>query len=66
MDKTSSELRQSPDIHFERISAKTVVSICKLSDTLSPQQRLMVSDNAISIAQAHFSENAWMRAIYND
>jgi diamine N-acetyltransferase len=26
----------------------------------------MVTDNAISIAQAHCSENAWMRAIYAD
>lgn len=26
----------------------------------------MVADNALSIAQAHFSENAWMRAIYAD
>jgi diamine N-acetyltransferase len=24
----------------------------------------MVADNAVSIAQAHFSENAWLRAIY--
>ncbi|RJO75656.1 N-acetyltransferase [Nocardia panacis] len=24
----------------------------------------MVADNAISIAEAHFSENAWFRAIY--
>jgi diamine N-acetyltransferase len=55
-----------PDVHFKRINAQTVVEICKLSETLSPQQRLMVTDNAISIAQAHFSENAWMRAIYAD
>jgi diamine N-acetyltransferase len=26
----------------------------------------MVADNALSIAQAHYSENAWMRAIYAD
>jgi diamine N-acetyltransferase len=55
-----------PDVHFKRINAQTVIEICKLSETLSPQQRLMVTDNAISIAQAHFSENAWMRAIYAD
>jgi hypothetical protein len=48
-----------PDVHFKHINAQTVVEICKLSETLSPQQRLMVTDNAISIAQAHFSENAW-------
>jgi diamine N-acetyltransferase len=54
------------DIHFERITAKTVLPICKLSETLSPEQRTMVADNAVSIAQAHFSENVWMRAIYAD
>jgi diamine N-acetyltransferase len=33
---------------------------------LNPRQRRMVADNALSIAQAHFSENAWLRAIYAD
>lgn len=56
----------APDIHFKRITAQTVIPICKLSETLSTAQRKMVSDNALSIAQAHFSDNAWMRAIYAD
>jgi diamine N-acetyltransferase len=56
----------TPDIHFKRITASSVVPICRLSDTLTPAQRQMVADNAISIAQAHFSENCWMRAIYAD
>jgi diamine N-acetyltransferase len=51
-------------IHFKRITASTVLEICRLSETLSPVHRRMVTDNAISIAQAHFSERAWMRAIY--
>jgi diamine N-acetyltransferase len=55
-----------PAIHFERITAKTVLQICKLSETLPPPQRSMVADNAISIAQAHYSKNAWVRAIYAD
>jgi diamine N-acetyltransferase len=55
-----------PDIHFKRITAQTVVTICKLSETLTPAQRKMVGDNALSIAMAHFSENAWMRAIFAD
>jgi diamine N-acetyltransferase len=55
-----------PDIHFKRITAQTVVQVCRLSETLTSQQRLMVHDNALSIAQAHFSESAWMRAIYAD
>lgn len=56
----------SSDIHFQRLTARTVVQICQLSDTLSPPQRLMVTDNALSIAQAHCSDSAWMRAIYAD
>ena len=56
----------SPVVHFERITAKTVLAICKLSETLSPEQRESVADNALSIAQGHFSENARMRAIYLD
>ena len=55
-----------PDIHFRRITAQTVNAICALSETLSPAQRKMVADNAFSIAEAHFSESAWMRAIYAD
>jgi len=55
-----------PDIHFERITARTVLQICELSETLRPRHREVVTDNAVSIAQAHFSENAWLRAIYAD
>lgn len=63
MDKTMTSF---PDIHFRRITAQTVLQICKFSETLTPQQRKMVTDNAVSIAQAYFSENTWMRAIYAD
>jgi len=62
----NASLLPSLDIHFKRISAQNVIAICKLSETLSSQQRKMVSDNAVSIAQASFSEHAWMRAIYAD
>jgi diamine N-acetyltransferase len=61
-----SEEKDRPVVHFERITARTVVQICQLSETLTPQQKKMVADNALSIAQAHFSENAWLRAIYAD
>ncbi len=52
------------DIHFERITARTVLPVCRLSNTLPPEQKAAVTDNAVSIAQGHFSENTWMRAIY--
>jgi len=54
------------DIHFMRITANTMNQICDLSNTLSPAQRKMVADNVRSIAEAHFSLGAWMRAIYAD
>lgn len=55
-----------PDIHFVRINATTLNQICALSKTLPPAQRHMVADNVISIAEAHYSPFAWMRAIYAD
>jgi diamine N-acetyltransferase len=51
-------------VTFQEITADTVRAIIKLSDTLSPVQQTMVATNATSIAQAHFSKNAWFRAIY--
>lgn len=56
----------SPVVHFERITAKTVLAICQLSETISTEQRQSVADNALSIAQGHFSEQSWLRAIYLD
>jgi diamine N-acetyltransferase len=54
------------EVSLRKITSETVVQICKLSDTLSAQQQKMVAPNAISIAQAHFSDKAWFRAIYAD
>lgn len=54
----------APDVHFKRITAENVLDVCRLSATLTPEQRHAVADNAVSIAQAHVSEQAWMRAIY--
>ena len=51
-------------VRLVEITAETVRAVCKLSDTLSEQQQRMVADNAVSIAQAHFSDKAWFRAIY--
>ncbi len=51
-------------VSLREITKDTVVSIIKLSDTLSDDQQKMVAPNAVSIAQAHFSDKAWFRAIY--
>ena len=54
------------EVSLREITSETVVQICKLSDALSEQEQKMVAPNAISIAQAHFSDKAWFRAIYAD
>ena len=53
-------------VSLREVTAETVRTICKLSDTLSDAQKRMVAPNAVSIAEAHFSEHAWFRAIYAD
>lgn len=53
-------------IHFVHLSAKNVLEIYQISQSLSVEQRQAVADNAVSIAQGHCSEHAWMRAIYLD
>jgi diamine N-acetyltransferase len=54
------------EVTLREITAETVREICRLSDTLTPPKKYMVAPNAVSIAQAHFSEHAWFRAIYAD
>ncbi len=54
------------EVSLREITAETVRDICKLSDTLTPPKKYMVAPNAVSIAQAHFEEHAWFRAIYAD
>jgi diamine N-acetyltransferase len=53
-------------VTLQEITEETVISICKLSDTLSVAQRKMVAPNGQSIAQAHYNESFWFRAIYAD
>ncbi len=53
-------------VSLREITEENIVPICKLSDTLSAQQKKMVAPNAQSIAQAHYSKHAWYRAIYAD
>jgi diamine N-acetyltransferase len=59
-------MSSTPDIHFVHITPANLSQVCDLSETLSPTHQKMVMDNARSIAEAHFSESAWMRAIYAD
>ena len=52
------------NVHLDRITAENVLQVCRLTGTLSPAQRMAVTENAVSIAQGHCSDQAWMRAIY--
>jgi diamine N-acetyltransferase len=52
------------EVTLRKITADTVRQVCNLSDTLSEVQQHMVAPNAVSIAQAYFTEHAWFRAIY--
>jgi len=52
------------EVTLREITFETVRDICNLSNTLSDRQKKMVAPNAVSIAQAHFNDKAWFRAIY--
>ena len=54
------------EVSLREITAETVFAICQLSDTLTEPRSRFVAPNSVSIAQAHFSEHAWFRAIYAD
>jgi diamine N-acetyltransferase len=49
-------------VTLREITAETLREILRLE--VSEAQKKFVASNAVSIAQAHFSENAWFRAIY--
>jgi diamine N-acetyltransferase len=51
-------------VTLQEISADTVRDICNLA--VRDDQRKFVAPNAVSIAQAYFSDHAWFRAINAD
>lgn len=55
---------QDAKVSLRTIKAKTVRAICNLS--VSDNQKGFVAPNAVSIAQAYFSKNAWFQAVYAD
>jgi diamine N-acetyltransferase len=52
------------EITLKEITRETVFPVIMLSETLSEPKRYFVAPNAVSLSQAHFSDNAWFRAIY--
>ena len=51
-------------VTLREITEKTVNAILNLK--VAPAQEQFVANNAVSLAQAHFSKYAWFRAIYAD
>ncbi len=51
-----------PTVSLREITQDTLTPILKLS--VKESQTKFVASNAVSIAQAHFEEHAWFRAIY--
>ena len=49
-------------VTLREVNEDTVRDICNLA--VRADQQKFVAPNAVSIAQAHFSEHAWFRAIY--
>lgn len=66
MVPSSQEVGPEATVTLREITEETVVQICKLSDALLDPQYRMVAPNAISTAQAHFTDKAWFRAIYGE
>jgi len=58
--------QDSPDaeITLREITRDTVRTICDLK--VSNEQTQFVAPNSVSLAEAHFSNEAWLRAIYAD
>jgi diamine N-acetyltransferase len=52
----------TPDVSLREITKETLRSILRLK--VAAAQEHFVASNAVSIAQAHFEEKAWFRAIY--
>ena len=50
------------EVTLREITEETLRAVLKLE--VSDEQKRFVASNAVSIAQAHFSEHAWFRAIY--
>ena len=55
------------EVKLVEMNMENLVKVCKLSDTLTPEQQKCVAPNVYSVAQAHFApDHAWFRAIYLD
>ena len=51
-----------PAVSLREVTKENLLPILKLS--VQEDQNKFVASNAVSIAEAHFEEHAWFRAIY--
>ncbi|MHC5037284.1 MAG: GNAT family N-acetyltransferase [Planctomycetota bacterium] len=49
-------------VSLREITKETLGAVLRLE--VAPEQRQFVAENAVSIAEAHFTKEAWFRAIY--
>ena len=64
MPDSKTSLGLEATVSLREVTQETVNSILNLRVTKEQEQ--FVASNAVSIAEAHFSEDAWFRAIYAD
>lgn len=64
MTETTTSPTRNATVTLREITAETLWSILKLK--VGPEQDGLVAPNEISIAEAHFADDAWFRAIYAD
>jgi diamine N-acetyltransferase len=50
------------DVSLREVTGETVRTICNLE--VKPEQKNFVAPNAMSIAEAYFTKEAWFRAVY--
>jgi len=55
---------QNVKVGLREVTRDTVRTICDLK--VSKEQEQFIASNSISIAEAHFSNEAWFRAVYAD
>lgn len=58
----------SPDseVSLHEVTLDNLFPVIFLSNALNPLHKHMVAPNGLSIAEAHYADNAWFRAIYAD
>jgi len=64
MNQAESNLGPGAVVTLRQITKSTLYDILRLK--VSDEQRDFVASNAVSIAEAHFYDDAWFRAIYAD